>query len=89
MVMKELPHVRIIGDHTNGIFSNMFEAKLPNGWKYTFSYQRYYSADMVCFEAKGIPVHQEVLNQKTDLAKGVDPVSKAALEDLAKRIKGQ
>jgi len=89
MVMKELPHVHVIGDHTNGIFSNMFEAKLPNGWKYTFSYQRYYSADMVCFEAKGIPVHQEVLNQKADLDKGIDPVVKAALEDLAKRIKGQ
>jgi C-terminal processing protease CtpA/Prc len=31
MAMKELPHVHIIGDHTNGIFSNMFEAMLPNG----------------------------------------------------------
>ena len=89
MVMKELPHVRVIGDHTNGIFSNMLEAKLPNGWKYTFSYQRYYSSAMVCFEAKGIPVHQEVLNRKADLEKGIDPVIKAALEDLAKRIKGQ
>ncbi len=87
MVLKELPHVHIIGDHTNGIFSNMFEAKLPNGWKYTFSFQRYYSADMVCFEAKGIPVHQEVLNQKGDLEKGVDPVIRGALEYLAKRTK--
>ena len=87
MVMKELPHVRVIGDHTNGIFSNMFEAKLPNGWKYTFSFQRYYSADMVCFEAKGIPVHQEVLNAKSDLEKGVDPVLQAALADLDQRTK--
>ncbi|MFP6899943.1 MAG: S41 family peptidase [Opitutales bacterium] len=87
MVMKELPQVRVIGDHTNGIFSNMFETKLANGWKYTFSFQRYYSADMVCFEAKGIPVHQKVLNHKTDLAKGIDPVIKAALEDLARRTK--
>jgi carboxyl-terminal processing protease len=87
MVMKELPHVRIIGDHTNGIFSNMFETKLPNGWRYTFSFQRYYSADMVCFEAKGIPVHEEVLNHKEDLIKGVDPVIRSALEDLFKRAK--
>ncbi len=85
MVMKELPHVHVIGDHTNGIFSNMFEAKLPNGWKYTFSFQRYYSAAMVCFEAKGIPVHQEALNRKEDLDKGVDPVIRAALEYLAKQ----
>ena len=87
MVMKELPHVRIIGDHTNGIFSNMFEAKLPNGWKYTFSYQRYYSPKMVCFEAKGIPVHEEVLNTKADLKTGIDPVLKAALADLVRRTK--
>ena len=87
MVMKELPHVRIIGDHTNGIFSNMFEAKLPNGWRYTFSYQRYYSAKMVCFEAKGIPVHEEVLNTKADLRKGIDPVLQAALADLTRRTK--
>ena len=87
MVMKELPHVRIIGDHTNGIFSNMLEAKLPNGWKYTFSYQRYYSPKMVCFEAKGIPVHEEVLNTKADLKTGIDPVLKAALADLTRRTK--
>lgn len=87
MVMKELPHVHVIGDHTNGIFSNMFEAKLPNGWKYTFSFQRYYSADMVCFEAKGIPVHQEVLNRKDDLDKGLDPVIRSALEHFAKQTK--
>ena len=87
MVMKELPHVRIIGDHTNGIFSNMFETKLPNGWRYTFSYQRYYSPKMVCFEAKGIPVHEEVPNTKADLETGIDPVLKAALADLATRTK--
>ena len=87
MVMKELPHVSILGDHTNGIFSNMFEAKLPNGWRYTFSYQRYYSPKMVCFEAKGIPVHEEVLNTKADLRKGIDPVLQAALADLTRRTK--
>ena len=87
MVMKELPHVRIIGDHTNGIFSNMFEAKLPNGWRYTFSYQRYYSPKMVCFEAKGIPVHEEVLNTKADLRKGIDPVLQVALANISRRTK--
>ena len=64
MVMKELPHIRIIGDHTNGIFSNMFETKLPNGWRYTFSYQRYYSPEMVCFEAKGIPFMRKRQTQR-------------------------
>jgi carboxyl-terminal processing protease len=87
MVMKELPHIRIIGDHTNGIFSNMFETKLPNGWRYTFTYQRYYSPEMVCFEAKGIPVHDEVPNTKADLETGIDRALEVALTNLAKRTK--
>jgi len=87
MVMKELPHIRIIGDHTNGIFSNMFETKLPNGWRYTFTCQRYYSPEMVCFEAKGIPVHDEVPNTKADLETGIDRALEVALTNLAKRTK--
>jgi carboxyl-terminal processing protease len=87
MVMKALPHIRIIGDHTNGISSNMFETKLPNGWCYTFTYQRYYSPEMVCFEAKGIPVHDEVPNTKPDLETGIDRALEVALTNLAKRTK--
>ena len=56
MVMADLPHVTIIGEATNGIFSNMLESKLPNGWKYTLSFQVYYSAAMICYESKGVPV---------------------------------
>ena len=43
-------------DHTNGIFSYQLEKKLPNGWEYRLSYQTYFSADMVCYEGKGVPV---------------------------------
>jgi hypothetical protein len=42
---------------------------------------------MICFEAKGIPVHEEVLNTKADLETGIDPVLEAALTNLAKRTK--
>ena len=84
MIMRELPHVKIIGEPTNGIFSNMLERKLPNGWKYTLSFQVNYSAQMVCLETKGVPVHVEVLNKRADLEKGIDPVVTKALELLAK-----
>lgn len=84
MIMRELPHVKIIGEPTNGIFSNMLERKLPNGWKYTLSFQVNYSAKMVCLETKGVPVHVEVLNKHADLEKGIDPVVTKALELLAK-----
>ena len=62
----------------------MLERKLPNGWKYTLSFQVNYSAQMVCLETKGVPVHVEVLNKRADLEKGIDPVVTKALELLAK-----
>ena len=85
MVMKELPHVTIAGEPTNGIFSNMLEKKLPNGWKVTLSYQRYRSADGICYEGRGIPVDIKVINTRKDLETGVDPVIKKALDILVGR----
>ena len=83
MLMADLPHVTIIGEPTNGIFSNMLEKKLPNGWKYTLSHQVYYSADKTCYEGKGIPVDIRLLNKRADLEKGEDPLILKALEVLS------
>ena len=83
MVMRELPYVKIIGEPTNGIFSNMLERKLPNGWKYTLSFQVYYAADKTCYEGKGIPVDIKLLNKRTDLEKGIDPLIIKSLEVLS------
>ena len=83
MLMADLPHVTIIGEPTNGIFSNMLEKKLPNGWKYTLSHQVYYSADKTCYEGKGIPVDIRLLNKRTDLEKGIDPLIIKSLEVLS------
>jgi carboxyl-terminal processing protease len=83
LAIKELPHVTIIGDHTNGIFSYTLDKKLPNGWKYCLSYQQYFSAGMVCFEGKGVPVDIELFNLKADIENGIDPLITRALEVLA------
>lgn len=82
LAIRELPHVTIVGDHTNGIFSYTLDRKLSNGWKYCLSHQVYYSADMVCYEGKGIPADIELLNTKADIASGVDPLIIKALEVL-------
>jgi hypothetical protein len=82
LAIRELPHVTIIGDHTNGIFSYTLDKKLPNGWKYCLSYQVYYSADMVCYEGKGIPVDIELFNSKADIETGIDPLITRALDVL-------
>ena len=82
LAIKQLPHVTIIGDHTNGIFSYQLEKNLPNGWRYRLSYQKYFSADMVCYEGKGVPVDIKLLNKKTDIENGIDPLITRALKVL-------
>jgi len=82
LAIKELPYVTIVGDHTNGIFSYELEKKLLNGWRYTLSYQMYFSADMVCYEGKGVPADITLLNKKSDIEDGSDPLIVRALEVL-------
>ena len=80
LAIRELPHVTLIGDHTNGIFSYELEKKLSNGWKYRLSYQKYFSADMICYEGKGVPADIELFNSKADIEIGIDPLIMRALE---------
>ena len=82
LAIRQLPHTTIIGDHTNGIFSYTLDKKLPNGWKYCLSYQKYFSADMVCYEGKGVPVDIELYNKQADIKVGIDPLIVRALEVL-------
>jgi Peptidase family S41/Tricorn protease C1 domain len=82
LALKQLPYVTIIGDRTNGIFSYQLEKKLPNGWRYCLSYQKYFSADMVCYEGKGVPVDIELRNRKADIRNGIDPLIIRALKVL-------
>ena len=84
MIMKVLPQVRIIGENTRGIYSDMYGFKLPNGWRLTLSNQRYYNADMVCYEGTGTPVDIVVKNTREDFVKMIDPVIVRALAELNK-----
>jgi carboxyl-terminal processing protease len=85
LAIRELPHVTIVGDRTNGIFSYQLEKRLPNGWEYCLSYQVYLSADMVCYEGLGVPVDIELLNRRADIEAGRDPLIVRALELLTSR----
>ena len=84
MLMTSLPQVTLVGEPSNGIFSNMLEKKLSNGWKYSLSHQRYYSAEMVCYEGKGIPVDIPVKNTWIEVEKDIDQVLLTGLQQLAK-----
>lgn len=84
MIMRELPQATTIGDKTLGIYSDMYGFELPNGWLVSLSNQRYYSADMKCYEGIGTPVDFQVRNTKNDLIEMSDPVVIKAMEVLKK-----
>jgi carboxyl-terminal processing protease len=85
MIMKELPKVEIIGENSRGIYSDMYGFELPNKWLVSLSNQRYYTADMICYEGTGTPVDTVVKNTKEDLLKNTDPVIVKALSMKMKK----
>jgi len=82
LAMNELPYVTIIGDNTYGIFSDIKELKLPNGWHYTFSSQKYLSADLKNYEGVGISPDIKIVNTKDDIRNGFDPLLHEAIRVL-------
>jgi C-terminal processing protease CtpA/Prc len=82
LAIRQLPYVTILGGHTNGIFSYQLEKKFPNGWKYSLSYQKYFSANMVCYEGKGVPADIELFNSTADIENGTGPLITVACEVL-------
>lgn len=82
MIMKALPYVTIIGDNTNGIFSDMYDFKLPNKWKVTLSHQQYFSGEMKNYEGSGIEPDFKLLNKPEDILKGIDPLINSGIKLL-------
>ena len=84
LAMKDLPYVTIIGDTTEGIFSDMHEFKLPNKWEVSLSHQQFFSREMINYEGIGIEPDVKVLNSRKDLATNIDPVIAKAISFLKK-----
>jgi hypothetical protein len=82
LAMKQLPYVTIIGDTTYGVFSDMYEAKLPNGWNYGLSNEKYFDANMICYEGIGIAPDILLLNSGNDITQNKDPLLYKAIEVL-------
>jgi len=63
-----LPEVRRIGSNTEGVFSDVLDKRLPNGWKYGLSNEIYESADSISFEVVGIKPDYKIDYKKDGLA---------------------
>lgn len=80
MMMEQLPNATIIGERSNGSYSDLMNAKLPNGWKVTLSNQRYLTVDKKNYEGLGTPVDIESKNTLSDLENNEDSVLLKTLE---------
>lgn len=64
-----------LGSPSEGIFSDILDKKLPNGWEFGLSNQVYKDNNGVSYEAKGIPVDID-LNYPKDEYEFVDKLKK-------------
>ncbi|MEL7221232.1 MAG: S41 family peptidase, partial [Bacteroidota bacterium] len=86
LLVKDLPNVTIIGDNTEGIFSDMYEFKLPNKWQVSLSHQQYLSKDKMNYEGIGIAPDILIVNRREDLEGRYDPVLKEAINYLRNKL---
>ena len=77
MMIYQRANVVRVGNDTEGIFSDLYRDTLSNGWAFTLSHQRYFSATMEQFEDVGVPVEYQIENTADDLKLGFDPVIRA------------
>ncbi len=82
LILSQLPNVTLIGEPSNGSYSDLSGKNLPNGWLVTWSHQRYLSLEKVNYEGEGTPVDLEVKNTLEDVTKKSDSVLLKALEYL-------
>lgn len=83
MIIKDIPSVTLLGEHTYGIFSDMLGKMLPNGWEFYLSNERYLSSEGINYEQKGIYPDIELALDSADFFNGTDNVLEKAIELLA------
>lgn len=85
LALGQLPNVTIIGDTTEGIFSDMHYFKMPNNWIVTLSHIQFFSAKMVNYEDVGIEPSIQIKNTRQDLTTGKDAVIEKTMAFLKQK----
>lgn len=82
-LMGRKPAVKRVGENTQGVFSDVLNRKLPNGFAFGLPNEVFFTADGQVFEGPGIPPHVHVPVFSTeDLKNGRDPALEKAIEIL-------
>ena len=83
-LMGRKPSVRFVGENTQGVFSDVWGRKLPNGWTFGLPTELYLTAEGKAFDAVGVPPHFSVpVYPQSDLESGRDGALERAIQVLA------
>lgn len=84
-LMHRTPRVTRVGEHTQGVFSDVLGRSLPNGWRFGLPNERFIT-DGKTWDGPGIPPDVEVpVFAKADLEAGRDVALERAVEIIGKR----
>jgi hypothetical protein len=83
LAMRELPYVKIVGENSNGIFSDALHKVLPNGWRFSLSNEVYSDSLGASHEYIGIvPDRRALMADKAFRDRRQDAAIEAVLEML-------
>ena len=87
-VLGRQPHVIRVGANTQGVFSDVLNRTLPNGWSFGLPIEIYLTKDGKAFDGLGVPPDIAVpIFTAEDIANGRDSAIDKALELLAPKVK--
>ena len=87
-VLGRQPHVIRVGANTQGVFSDVLNRTLPNGWSFGLPTEIYLTKDGKAFDGLGVPPDIAVpIFTAEDIANGRDSAIDKALELLAPKLK--
>jgi hypothetical protein len=87
-LMGRGPHVVRIGLNTQGVFSDVLNRSLPNGWHFHLPNEIYYTGDGKSFDGAGVPPDVEVpFFSAEDIRAGRDSALDKALQIIAEHDK--
>lgn len=85
-LMERTPHITRIGENTQGVFCDVLDRHLPNGWVFGLPNAVYRTSDGRAFDVSGIPPDLVVpVFADDDVTAGRDPAMAAALHLLLAR----
>jgi Peptidase family S41 len=84
-LLDRVPRVTMIGENTQGVFSDVLQRKLPNGWRFGLPNEIYLTRRGAAFDGVGIePDIRRPVFAKRDLDEGKDPALETGIHLISR-----